>query len=83
LFNKYLLIRIPIIASLTPVRNQRIGFDFVFIKNMGLAMLSPRYPYNLAFSFSAPITLVPESLPFARPIPIHEILDVLSKYMTH
>jgi hypothetical protein len=77
--------QIPIIASLYPF-TAKLHLDFVVLKSMELAILNPRYPYNLAFTRSAPIAFVPDFVhehvrPFVRPIFIREIIDTLSKYV--
>ena len=77
--------QIPIIASLYPF-TAKLHLDFVVLKNMELAILNPRYPYNLAFSRNAPIAFVPDFAhkhvqPFIRPISVREIIDTLSKYV--
>jgi len=77
--------QIPIIAKLYPF-TAKLHLDFVVLKSMELAILNPRYPYNLAFTRSAPIAFVPDFAhehvhPFVRPISIREIIDTLSKYV--
>jgi len=77
--------QIPILAKLYPM-TAKLHLDFVYLANVGLAVLNPKYPYNLAFTKFAPIAFVPDFvhkhvLPFVRPISVQEIINTLSKYV--
>ena len=77
--------QIPVVAELYPM-TAKLHLDFAVLKNEELAVLNPRYPYNLAFSRPAPIAFVPDfahplHMPFVRPISVKEIIDTLSKYV--
>jgi len=77
--------QIPIMAKLYPF-TARLHLDFVVLKDMNFAVLNPKYPYHLAFTFSAPIAFVPDfehpqHMPFVRPISVREVINTLSKYV--
>jgi hypothetical protein len=58
------------------------GLNFVVLKDIGLAVMNPRYPHNLAFIRDAPIAFISDlPMPFIRPISVREIIDTLSKYV--
>jgi hypothetical protein len=74
--------QIPTVALLQSSEKPGAFLEFIMLKNVGIALLYLAYPYNLAFTWEAPIAFMPSrSVPFARPITIREILETLSQYV--
>jgi len=73
--------QIPTLAFLQSIEKPGAFLEFVALKD-GLAVLHMAYPYNLAFTWEAPIAFMPsKAVPFARPITIREIVETLSQYV--
>ena len=80
--------QIPVFAELQPLQCKH-SLDFVVI-NRDLAILSLSIPYKgergiltyrLALTRIAPFAFVSETVPFARPIFVREIIDTFNEYV--